>query len=181
MSDHFYFNSGTVRYVPLTEFTTAATCCHSLRFLSGVNRFSQEPTLARPQLRLPSVNTGQRTIGASWARLGVKKANSYGQMAWNRLCGLTYLFKCKCTGWGWGGVTERAIEKAVKTDHLVFSSQATSSHEAGADHTNMILLRLSHTQIVKYIKELQIIIIRQYSFLKHPKRNANSMWPCFRL
>ena len=45
-------------------------------------------------------------------------------------------------------MAERAIEKAVKTDHLVFSSQATSSHEAGADHTNMILI-----QIIKYIKE----------------------------
>ena len=62
---------------------------------------------------------------------------------------------------------ERAIEKAVKTDHLAYSFQATSSHEAGADHTKMILLRLSHTQIIKYIKELQIIIILQYSFLKH--------------
>ena len=50
-------------------------------------------------------------------------------------------------------MAERAIEKAVKTDHLAYSFQATSSHEAGADHTNMILLRLSHTQIIKYIKE----------------------------
>ncbi|CAL8378318.1 unnamed protein product [Boreogadus saida] len=48
---------------------------------------------------------------------------------------------------------ETEIEKAVKTDHLAFRSQATSSHEAGADQTNMILLRLSHTQIIKYIKE----------------------------
>ena len=69
--------------------------------------YVQEPTVARPQLRLPSVNTGQRTIGASWARLGVKTANGHGQMAWNRLCGLTYLFNCKCTGWGRGGVAER--------------------------------------------------------------------------
>ena len=41
------------------------------------------------------------------------------------LRGLTYLFKCKCSGWGRGGVTERE----VKTDHLAYSSQATSSHE----------------------------------------------------
>ena len=33
MSDHFFFNSGTVRSVLLTEFTAAATCCHSLCFL----------------------------------------------------------------------------------------------------------------------------------------------------
>ena len=30
MSDHFFFNSGTVRSVLLTEFTAAATCCHPL-------------------------------------------------------------------------------------------------------------------------------------------------------
>ena len=33
MSDQFFFNSGTVRSVLLTEFTAAATCCHSLCFL----------------------------------------------------------------------------------------------------------------------------------------------------
>ena len=33
MSDHFFFNSGTVRSLLLTEFTAAATCCHSLCFL----------------------------------------------------------------------------------------------------------------------------------------------------
>ena len=33
MSDHFFFNSGTVSSVPLTEFTAAATCCYSLCFL----------------------------------------------------------------------------------------------------------------------------------------------------
>ena len=32
MSDHFFFNSGTVRSVLLTEFTAAATCCRSLCF-----------------------------------------------------------------------------------------------------------------------------------------------------
>ena len=30
---HFFFNSGTVRSVLLTEFTAAATCCRSLCFL----------------------------------------------------------------------------------------------------------------------------------------------------
>ena len=32
MSDHFFFNSGTVRSVPLTD-TVAATCCYSFCFL----------------------------------------------------------------------------------------------------------------------------------------------------
>jgi hypothetical protein len=32
MSHHLFFNSGTVCSVPQTEFTAAATCCHSLCF-----------------------------------------------------------------------------------------------------------------------------------------------------